>query len=54
MEFAIAVLNYITRTTQPSFDSTTCPEYQRQPDFDTESYMGTWYEIKKSTTNRYG
>ena len=31
----------------------TCPEYSRQPGFDTERYMGTWYSIKKNFMNLY-
>ena len=31
----------------------TCPEFQRQPDFDTERYMGTWYSVKKNFLNLF-
>ena len=47
------IFNWITGKTDPSLNSAVCPEYQRQPNFDTESYMGTWYEIKKSITNEF-
>ena len=30
-----------------------CPEYDRQPNFDTERYMGTWYNIYKNYLNLY-
>ena len=30
-----------------------CPEYDRQPNFDTKGYLGTWYEVKTDRTIWY-
>ena len=30
-----------------------CPEYQRQPNFNKEAYMGTWYNLYKNYLNFY-
>ena len=48
--FAAAVAS-LAANAKARYNWGTCPEYQRQPDFDTERYMGTWYSVKKNFLN---
>ena len=50
--FAAAVVS-LAANAEARYNWGTCPEYQRQPDFDTERYMGTWYSVKKNFLNLF-
>ena len=51
ISFAVAAFLVVGANARWSWG--TCPEYERQPRFNKEAYMGTWYNLYKNYLNFY-